>query len=708
MTKKLIQLILTIIYSTLCCSVYSQIDTEFWFAAPEISQFGINNTDRPIVFRFTTQTQSAIVTVTQPAGTYNQTITIPANSTYTLDLTDSINTIENKPPNTILNYGFKITSTTPITAYYEVVSGLNYIAANNPEAFVLKGDNALGTEFWIPSQNLVFNYNLNPTPYNSFDIVATEDNTNIIITPSNDIFGHLANIPFTITLNTGQTYSATATSQAALLHLNGSYVIADKPIAITVKDDLLMGTIFGGGCGDLTGDQIVPLTKIGVEYIAIKGLLNTPGDYIFVTATQNATTIDKDGVLIATINAGQTHSFPIGSNLSTYIETSAPAYVWQLSGSGCELGATILPQINCSGSNSVSYTRSSNYLLYLNLLVQSGSEGNFTVNGNNNVVVASQFTPVPATGGNWLAASVLLPLAQYPQNSVINVSNSSSNFHLSTIDINGGGTSYAYFSNYSSIDLTAYVDTPVCSETSMIQFYANSNAALNYLWTGPNNFFSSLQNPAIIDATVLHTGYYTVTVDSMGCSNSITMFVDASNCNCVVDAGYNVNQNNPMQIDFWGAGMLAGGNYNWDFGDGSPQQTTTNTLTNHTYTAIGTYTVKLTYSTDNGRICYDSFDVTLKEENSISNNKYSDVIFSLYPNPANSEINITMHKNQENLGLIDINVIDIYGKLISSYQRKLDKQTNEITIPVYELANGMYFIEVVNSAVRMNKKFVKW
>ena len=53
--------------------------------------------------------------------------------------------------------------------------------------------------------------------------------------PKNDIVGHPANVPFVIILQKGETYSAQAVSTAAGLHLSGSTVVADKPIAINAN-----------------------------------------------------------------------------------------------------------------------------------------------------------------------------------------------------------------------------------------------------------------------------------------------------------------------------------------------------------------------------------------------------------------------------------------------------------------------------------------
>jgi hypothetical protein len=208
--KKLFTLLFLLFLNS---SLFAQLDTLFWFAAPEVSIN--NNFDRPILLRISTLNQASNVIIDQPANpTFVPiSISIPATNTQTVDLTPWIDQIEIKPPNQVLNYGLRIRSSSPVTIYYEVAS---FTCNCNPEIFALKGQNALGNDFYIPSQNFLNNgASYTPIPYNSFDIVATQDNTVISITPSQNIVGHVANVPFTINLNKGQTYSATATSTLA-------------------------------------------------------------------------------------------------------------------------------------------------------------------------------------------------------------------------------------------------------------------------------------------------------------------------------------------------------------------------------------------------------------------------------------------------------------------------------------------------------------
>jgi gliding motility-associated-like protein len=493
----------------------AQTDIDFWFAAPEVST-STQTFDVPIVIRMTTEGAAATVTISQPAvgGMPNQVVNIPANSTQSVDLSTWLAVIESQPANTNLNYGLRIQSTAPITAYYEVVS---LACLCNPEIFVLKGKNALGTDFWIPSQNYLDNdQSYNPAPRSSFDIIATENNTTVTITPSNDIIGHLAGVPFNINLNVGQVYSATAVNWQAALHLQGSRVVADKKIAITVKDDLLNGAPYGG-CADLAGDQIVPSNIIGSNYIAMNGALNAPDDQLFITATQNNTAITQDGVLQTTINAGQTYQTAVGG-ASSYIQTSNPAYVYQMSGIGCEVGTAILPQIDCSGSESVSFNRSSPNDLYINVMVQAGGQGNFTVNGLPGVVTAGQFNAVPGTSNQWFAAQVALPVGTYPQGTVITVANSTNSFHLGVLDGSvASGARFGYFSNYGGVPSQATTSTYSLCAGEDILLFADSTDGATYSWTGPNSFSSTVRNPVIASATVGHTGIYYLVVTANGC-----------------------------------------------------------------------------------------------------------------------------------------------------------------------------------------------
>ncbi|MCW3091368.1 MAG: hypothetical protein JWP81_2437 [Ferruginibacter sp.] len=490
----------------------AQTDTSFWFAAPYISSaYGYN---KPISLKISSYQQPAKITISQPAngGLPTQTFSLAANSIFSVDLTTWLSNIECTPGNIVQNRGIKITADNKIGVYYEVNGN-----GPNPEMFVLKGRNALGNQFYISSQNLLDNTpSYNPLPYSSFNIVAAEDNCVITINPTSNIIGHNANIPFQVTLDKGQTYAAIATSQAAAQHLQGSSVSSTKPIAITLSDDLLYGNVYGGVCSDLAGDQTVPLNVVGNEYIAFKSNLNFPYDKVYIVATQNLTGIFQDGLLVNTLNAGQSTELTV-KNSSTYIKASAPVYAYQLSGTGCEVGSAILPKINCTGSSSVSVARSTYEPFVVTLLIKNGAQNDFLINNMAGVISGTQFNVVPGTGGVYYFARISLPLSSYPNGSNITISNSSNVFQLGVLqgDILGG--SFGYFSDFNSLQARINVtDINPCAG-NIISLSAEAISSATYNWTGPNSFISNTQNPVINNISAANSGEYILQVDVPGC-----------------------------------------------------------------------------------------------------------------------------------------------------------------------------------------------
>lgn len=77
-----------------------------------------------------------------------------------------------------------------------------------------------------------------------------------------------------------------------------------------------------------------------------------------------------------------------------------------------------------------------------------------------------------------------------------------------------------------TIELKAAVSNPIlnveqipCSGNE-IRFTANAVVGANYLWSGPNNFTSTEQNPVIANSTLANTGVYTLTVKLNDCEAS--------------------------------------------------------------------------------------------------------------------------------------------------------------------------------------------
>ncbi|OIP03524.1 MAG: hypothetical protein AUJ97_04365 [Bacteroidetes bacterium CG2_30_32_10] len=626
--------LLSILVLILLSSAKAQTGTDFWFAAPEVTT---GHNDAGPKFRFTniSQTLIAHVTVTMPAQPWthfnpgtppNPLINIPANGTYTLVLDVAPNsfkdTIENKPTNTVLKKGIHITSDVPITVYYEVDN------SNNNEIFALKGANALGTEFYIPlttNPNIFNHTTLTPPAYSTFDIVATQDNTIIQIYTRVPVDGHPANTPFSITLNKGQTYSCGWTGTGNDLSINhpaGSVVLSNKPIAITVKEDSQQHT--GWTCYDLFGDQIVPTDIIGTDYIIIKGQLNgTAGESYSILATENNTNVYVNGnaTPVATLFAGQTYYQDNITLARYYIHTDKPVYCTQITGYGCELGSAILPALNCAGSSSVSFVRSTTQAFYLNIMVKNGSQGNFTLYGgsNPNCITAADFAVVPGTGGEWYSTyNKSFTTAEVPQGSVMRLTNSTNVFGMGIFNGNGNtGVRYGFFSEYvAKITTNAGPDQSVCANTNATLNGSVSGGSTTGIWsctgTGTfvpnNNALNATYIPSLADITN-HAVDFTLTSTGICYPVADQMHMTLTNAPIVIAGADQTVCSNSPNVNLNGSITLAsGGQWTGGAGSYSPDNHTLITTYTPTATEIANGTVTLTLTSFPYSNCNDVSD----------------------------------------------------------------------------------------------------
>ncbi len=558
-------------------NLIGQNDTEFWFVAPEITISHFPPGGANAFFKISSGNLPATVTISMPAGDPlifpDIVISMPANSFHLQDLTCwvvspctgilpgtsypvathfDVNLLENKPltPSGINNFGLRITSTTPVTVYYEIGRG------SNKEIWALKGKNGLGTEFYTPFQTVGNNGNYAPVqPYSAIDVVATEDGTIVEFKlppnigasfgagPRTDIPAIPAGGTVTKTLNRGQTFSLFPLnfSQAAANRLAGTRITSNNPIAVTLKDD--SHTHSEGGCRDTSGDQLIPTSVIGKEYIVIRTALFTQ-DHFFILATENATQItifDDAGNVVNSIvrNARQQFHQPL-PNTHTYYRVVAdkPVYVWHTGGFGCESGGAVLPPIDkCTGVPRVTFARTSTEDFYMIMMVRKGAEPNFTFNVQTapGVFVDRSFLIYnapslpfePVDNSDWSVQRFgPFSTAQIPVGSHY-MENNADIFHLGIVNGGAGtGCFYGYFSDYNEFaPSTLVVETGtsggrICvGET--LQLYANGGTT--YLWS-PTTHLSDPTSPIPIASNIDASITYEVTV-SGACNLTDTIAV---------------------------------------------------------------------------------------------------------------------------------------------------------------------------------------
>jgi len=487
---KRVFLILFLYLVNLSLELKAQTDKEFWFAAPQVSS---RHGNKPVYLRFASFENPASVEISVPAnkGFLPIKFNLNAFSSKSIDLSTYLGFLECTPDQSVLNKGLHITSTEMITAYYEVM-GSDRDNVVNSDIFTLKGNHSLGTHFLTPFQTH-WNNQASVDAWSSIDIVATENNTKITITLTQDAFGHKAGIPFTITLHRGQCYSIKAASRAGALHMAGSEIISDKPIAVTVKDD----SIAEGGSYDLAGDQIVPIDQTGTDYILVKGSGEYSTDRVYITATDNNTTVvyGADSVL-ATISKGTTLEVQLIDS-AAYIHSDKPVYVFHITGFYQELAGTLLPSLKCTGSKRIVFTRTNDETLIVNLVTRKGNENYFKLN-NQSWLSEADFKPVKGTDGNWLYYSGEVDIDLIPSEIPTYLENTKGDFHLATLNGTevGSGFRYGYFSDYGFLDLGP--DKEICPGTSISLDGGYGNSQYN--WTFNDVPFSDKQRIVAYDS----------------------------------------------------------------------------------------------------------------------------------------------------------------------------------------------------------------
>ena len=387
MKKQLKSLLLVAIFACTTLPAWSQASTEgkdFWVANTIVCQPPAASS--PAFPTIAVSAQKACkVTITDYAGNQLATANVAAGSwtrfgdntaqidpadyyldpskwypsNYNVNATDVYNHADK-----INNYGLHITATENISVFVIMRTPQYSMDASNALPIT-----ALQAEYYL--QDFQPNANGVDKPVTMTTILATENNTQVVITPKGNTYGKNNNgVPFTISLNKGQTYYliSDVSSQLAGTHIKAQ---GGKKIAVYVGSPV---TRLPGGVAARDGlfEQMMPIDYWGTQFIATRSL-QKDGNIIGITATQNGTELKVDGFTQTYINEGETYyillqgpSDPYAKNLSkiecridqvitadaAFIETSCPAAVISYDTGNSFAGATNSEIVNGQGDPS--------------------------------------------------------------------------------------------------------------------------------------------------------------------------------------------------------------------------------------------------------------------------------------------------------------------------------------------------------------------
>ncbi|MBL0047186.1 MAG: PKD domain-containing protein [Bacteroidetes bacterium] len=142
--------------------------------------------------------------------------------------------------------------------------------------------------------------------------------------------------------------------------------------------------------------------------------------------------------------------------------------------------------------------------------------------------------------------------------------------------------------------------------------------------------------------------------------------------------------------------------YSWDFGDGSPIETTENP--SHTFSAVGTYNVSLTVSNNAGCSAPQTSTVQIVVDDVTGVNA---VAAAESVTLTKNEQGLLANYNFKNATKIKVNVYDALGKQVGITQTIVAQNAGKSRIEMPELAKGIYTIELVFDAKKVSRK-MEW
>jgi len=182
---------------------------------------------------------------------------------------------------------------------------------------------------------------------------------------------------------------------------------------------------------------------------------------------------------------------------------------------------------------------------------------------------------------------------------------------------------------------------------------------------------------------------YTYKVVNVGMPDTLLYMFDYRTNNFSKKAG-------GYPVDFIGAGLGEAARLKWDFGDGSTS--TTSSTPTHVYNQPGTYTVCVTATDpvtgDSSTYCQQITVTGIRDVASQS-------AFSMYPNPANDRLTLSFHT--PNNGMVNIEIIDLSGRLVARYDQYLNKGNHNIPLNIKSLPAGSFIVKINSSQNEIGK-----
>jgi hypothetical protein len=342
--------------------------------------FDGNNNTTPNTQLFITSTVNTSGLVTGTGLSVPFTVTANTVTTVTIPNTFSVHT-----SGTADNKGIHVSAVNDVTVY-----GLNQITATT-DAYLGLPTDVLGTDYIVATYT---------GANDGFGIVAPSNGTVVTITPTVTAGGHAAGVPFTVNLNSGQTYELLQTVSTA--DLTGTTITSNFPIGLMGTSKCTNIPVGFGACDHIC-EMLPPTTTWGKKFgvVPLVRSIPTAGDTWRFLASQNGTTVKIDGVnQTPVLNKGQFIEKLISTQ--SVVESDKPILAVQYANGAAKSGQPgdpfmmVIPPFEQFLADYTVITVSPFASQYINIIAPAAVVGSVSLDGVN--IPAASFTAIGATG----------------------------------------------------------------------------------------------------------------------------------------------------------------------------------------------------------------------------------------------------------------------------------------------------------------------
>ncbi|MBI4327315.1 MAG: HYR domain-containing protein [Chloroflexi bacterium] len=305
------------------------------------------------------------------------------------------------------NKGIHVAASVPVAVF-----GLNHVRFTTDGYLGLPSD-VLGRAYIVQGYKNV-HADVPELDGTQFALVACETNTDVTITPKVTVGSRAAGVPYTITLQRGETYQLRSTN-AAPSDLSGTFIQASKPIAVFGSHQCANIPAGDAFFCDHIVEQLVPLQFWGVNFVALPIQTRLNGDTYRCLAALDGTTVQVNGVTVATLDRGQTHQFIRA--IPVQITADKPIFVAQYANSSDFDGVTeadpfmlTIPSTSLFLPDQIVSTAPAGFPTnFISVIAPNAAVGVVQLDGA--VLPAALFTPIGVSG--YAGARVPVPVGPH-------------------------------------------------------------------------------------------------------------------------------------------------------------------------------------------------------------------------------------------------------------------------------------------------------